>query len=183
MTAVYQRNPRWTAYPDPENSDHVIQRGQRARVRWIGVPTVVGALVLGISAGSAYAYFKGASGSGTGHATTGTTVAITVNAVTGTADLLPGGTGTASFKLQNGNSFGATYTSVRNESVSSSNSSACPSSNIIVPSTPYSISSVAVNANSTSGTQTIPVTLSASAPNGCQGITFTITLTLSGQSS
>jgi len=147
----------------------------------------VGALALGLclSAGAAYAYFT-SSGSGSGQASVGSPVVITVNATSGTPDLVPGGTGAVYFTLTNTNDFGVVADSVMSASVVSNDTADCPSANIsIVPSLPYAVSpALSVSANSISGTESIAgfVELSSSAPTGCQGVTFTVTLVLSGNS-
>jgi hypothetical protein len=182
-----QRNPRWTAYP--LRADQQVQRGHRvSRVHLLGIPAAVGALVLGVGAGSAYAYLT-SHGSGTGSGSVGSAAAVTVTATSGTADLVPGGTGAAYFTLKNiNNPFGVTFNTVTAASVVSNNTGSCPSSNIsIAPSSlPYTFSpAVTVGASTTSGTESIPnlVKLSSSAPGTCQGVTFKVTLTLSGQQS
>jgi hypothetical protein len=143
------------------------------------------AVLIGLGAGSADAYFT-SHGSGTGSATTGSPVTITVTAASGTADLLPGSSGKTYFTLTNHNSLGASFTQVIAASVSSTSSGSCPGSNITFPSFPYTFSpavTVGAGLGTLSGTQSIAglVTLSSSAPNACQGVTFTVSLTLSGQ--
>lgn len=152
--------------------------------RHIALLSSVGAAVLlGASAGSAYAYFT-ARGSGTVNATAGTPTTVTVNAVAGSADLLPGGTGTATFTLTDSNPLAVSFTSVASASVVSNDTNDCPSNNVTVAKTlPYALSpALGVNANSTSGTLSIPgfVQLASTAPSGCQGVTFTVTIALSG---
>ena len=151
-------------------------------------PAILGAVVLlglGVGGGAAYAYFT-TSGLGPGSASVGSPVTITVTGVSGSPDLLPGGTGAVSFTLTNTNAFGATFTTVTpGATVVSQNTGACASSNItIAPTLPYSFSPVVVSAGTTSVTQSIPnlVKLAPSAPTGCQGVKFTVTLTLSGTS-
>lgn len=187
-----QRNPRWTAYPGPDSTQ--LHNDDRVRkVRLLGVASVVAALLLGVGAGSAYAYIKGASGPGSGHATAvGSLATVTVNAATATASLYPGGSGTVYFTLQNTNPLSVSFSEVTAASVTSTSNSSCPGTNITFPTgfptTPYSFSpAITVGAGSvgsptTSGTQYISglVTLSSSAPNACQGVSFTVALTLSG---
>lgn len=158
------------------------------RRRWHVVPVAgaVGALVAGLGAGGAYAYFS-STGSGTGQTVVGSPVSVTVTAVSGPADLLPGGTGALSFTLHNPNPFGATFTQVATVGTPVSNNTvACPSSNVSIAQTlPYAFSpAVTVSAGGTSGTESIAnlVQLAANAPSACQGVTFTVILTLSGTS-
>lgn len=160
----------------------------KRRRRWPLVPVAgaAGVLAAGLASGAAFAYFT-STGSGTGHAPTASPVTITVTATTGAADLLPGGTGAAYFTLHNTNPFGVTFNQVApGTTVTSNNTLACPTSNVsIAPALPYTFSpAVTVSAGGTSGTESIAglVALSASAPSSCQGVTFTVTFTLSGQS-
>lgn len=141
----------------------------------------------------ASAYWR-ATGSGAGTAATGTALTVTISnaGVSPAADLHPGATASVTFKLDNrlsssGNSFGATFNKVTAASVvSSSDEVACPHANVTVaPSLPYTFTpAVTVGGNSLSAAETISglVRLATAAPNGCQGKTFTISLTLSGTS-
>ena len=64
--------------------------------------------------------------------------------------------------------------------ITSSNPGACPSSNVTASSATGL--SLPVGANATSGAQSIAnvVSMDNGAPDGCQGVTFTIALTLTG---
>jgi hypothetical protein len=154
----------------------------RSRTFLVGATALALALVL--SSGGAYAYFT-SHGSGTGHATAGTPLSVTVTATSGTADLLPGAAaGKVYFTLTNPDSPGASFNKVTAVSPTSTSSVSCPVSNISFPSLPYTFSPPAtVGANTTSGTEFIAgfVMLAANAPNACQGVTFTVSLTLAGQ--
>lgn len=156
--------------------------------RWVGKPLALSALALslGVGGGTAWAYFT-STGSGTGHATVGSPVSLTITATSGTADLLPGGTGAVYFTLTNNNPFGVTFTQVATgATVVSTNIVACPSANVsISPALPYTFTpAVTVSANTTSGTKSIAnlVALANTAPSACQNVTFTVTLTLQGKS-
>ena len=160
----------------------------RRRQRYL-VPVAgsVGALVAGLGVGGAYAYFA-STGSGAGQKVVGSPVSVTVNAVSGPADLLPGETGALSFTLHNPNPFGAVFTQVATVGTPvSGNTVACPSSNLsVVRTVPYTYSpAISVGAGATSGVTSIAafVRLAAGAPNTCQGVTFTVTFTMSGRSS
>ena len=171
---------------------HAMRRSSRptsksARTLTRRTPAILAAvtsLALGLGGGVAYAYLT-TTGTGPGAAAAGNPVTITVTATTGTADLLPGGTGAVYFVLTNINSFGATFNTVAVGATAVSQDTAnCPSTNISIAQTlPYLFSpSVTVSANTTSGGQAIPnlVKLSPTAPTGCQGVKFTVTFTLSG---
>jgi len=172
---------------EPVTGGHAVPAKVRSR-RWRLVPVagVAAALAAGLGAGGAYAYFS-STGSGTGHTTTGSAVSVTVSATTGAADLLPGGTGAAYFTLHNTNPFAATFNAVAvGAIVVSNNTVACPTSNVsIAPALPHAISpALTVSAGATTGTESIPglVKLAASAPSSCQGVTFKVTITLTGPS-
>ncbi len=158
-----------------------------ARRRWRLVPVgAAAALTVGLGGGAAFAFFTG--GPGSGDASTGSPVAVKATATTGAADLLPGGAGTAYFVLHNPNSFAATFGQVApGATVVSDDTSLCPSSYVsIAPAMPYSIpTAITLGPDATSDTQSIAglVKLAPNAPTTCQGVTFTVTLTLSGQSS
>ncbi|MGO9335364.1 MAG: hypothetical protein ACLQCU_15175 [Acidimicrobiales bacterium] len=167
------------------------RQGAHATVnrRWGLVPVVgaAGALVVGLGGGGAFAFIT-TYGSGAGQTTAGSPVTVQDLATTGTADLLPGRAGAAYFILHNTNSFGATFDQVApGATVVSDNTGLCASSDISIAQTlPYSFSpAVTVSPGGTSGIQSIPsiVELAPNAPGTCQGVTFTVTLALSGKSS
>ena len=143
----------------------------------IGVATIAVA-----GAGSVAWAMWTASGSGTGRAQSRTAVTVTVTAVTGAADLYPGFVdGDVFFTLTNTNPYPITFTSMSSGTVTSSNTGACPSSNVTVDASATGLS-LTVAANATSATLSIPdvVNMLAAAPDGCQGKTFDIVLTLTG---
>jgi hypothetical protein len=181
------------AAPTEPASDSAISRidpghakPRRRRWRLVPVAGAAAALAGGLGVGGAYAYFT-TRGSGSGHAATGSPVSVTVSATTGVADLLPGRTGAAYFALHNTNPFAATLNVVATGAiVVSNNTVACPTSNVsIAPALPHAISpALTVSAGATTGTESIPglVKLAASAPSSCQGVTFKVTITLTGPS-
>jgi hypothetical protein len=144
-------------------------------------------LAAGLASGSAFAYF-GSSGTGGGGSFVGAPVAVTLTAVGGGADLLPAGNGALHFTVRNANPFGATFTRVVTAGTPvSTDPAACPSSDLTVVQTlPFTFSpAVSVGADATSGPQAIPdfVQLSPDAPDTCQGVTFTLDITLNGTAS
>jgi len=142
---------------------------------------IVGVIVTG---GGIAAALWSANGSGPGQAKALSAQSLTVTAATGAADLYPGFTGgDVFFTITNPNPYPVTFTSMTAGTVTSSNPAACPSANVSVANA--SGLSLAAAASSTSGTQSIAnvVTMAAGAPDGCQGATFTINLTLSGSQS
>jgi hypothetical protein len=163
-----------------------------SRRRWGLVPVAgaTGALVVGLGGGGAFAYLDAVlgHGSGSGQTTAGGPVTAPITATTGTADLLPGRAGAAYFTLHNIDSSGDTFDQVApGATVVSDNTSLCPSDFVSIAQTlPYTIpTAVTVSPGGTSGIQSIAnlVKLAPNAPGTCQGVTFTVTLTLSGQSS
>jgi hypothetical protein len=131
--------------------------------------------------GFAFAMWS-ASGTGAGGASSLTAQSITVTASTGAADLYPGfDGGDVYFTLTNNNPYPVQFTSMSSGTVTSSDTDACPSSNVTVDASASGLDLV-VAANSTSGTLSIAdvVTMSAAAPDGCQGKSFSIVLTLTG---
>ena len=175
-----------TSPSEPVTGGHAAPAKVRRR-RWRLVPVAgaAAALAAGLGGGAAYAYFA-AKGSGTGHATTGSPITVTVSATSGAADLLPGRTGAAYFTLHNTNHFAATFNVVSTgATVVSNNTGLCATRNVsIAPALPYALSpALTVGAGATSGTESIPglVKLAANAPSSCQGVTFKVTLTLTGR--
>ena len=142
---------------------------------------IVGVVLTG---GGIAAALWSANGSGPGQAKALSAQSLTVTAATGAADLYPGFTGgDVFFTITNPNPYPVTFTSMTAGTVTSSNPAACPSANVAVANATGL--SLAAAASSTSGTQSIAnvVTMAAGAPDGCQGATFTINLTLSGSQS
>lgn len=141
------------------------------------VAVAVGAMVAG---GVAWAYWS-ASGSGSASATALTAQNVTVAASTGTADLYPGFTaGDVSFTLTNPNPYQVTFSSMTPGTITSSDPTNCPSTNVTVA--PASGLSIVAAGHASNVARSIAdvVTLATSAPNECQGVEFTIALTLSG---
>lgn len=141
----------------------------------IGTTTFVLATVGGVAA------LWSATASGPSNTEALTAVDITVAGATATADLYPGFTlGDVYFTLTNTNPYPVTFSSMTAGAVVSGNPTACPASNVtVINKTGLAL---AVAANSTSATLSITdvVTMVSAAPTGCQGVTFTIPLTLTG---
>jgi hypothetical protein len=142
-------------------------------------------LVVGLAlvSGAAFALWS-SSGTGSGTARALTATSVTVTAAAGAADLYPGfASGNVYFTLNNTNPYAITFTSMAAGTVVSSNPAACPATNVTVGGA--SGLSLAVAAGATSVTQSINgvVSMVAAAPDGCQGIVFTVSLTLTGTQS
>jgi len=156
------------------------------RYDMLNIKKLAGALtIVGIVAGAGVAFaLWTANGTGSGQARAVTATTITVTAATGAADLYPGFTGgDVFFTLTNTNPYPVTFTSMTPGAITSSNEAACPASNLTVATA--SGLSLAVGANTTSATLSIAdkATLATAAPNGCQGISFNVALTLTGSQS
>lgn len=133
-----------------------------------------------LTAGVAVALWS-ANGSGSGNARALTAQTVTVDATTGAADLYPGFTGgDVHFTLTNANPYDITFDAMTPGAITSSSPGTCPASN--VSASAATGLSLPVAANATSGAQSIAnvVSMAAGAPDGCQGVTFTIALTLTG---
>jgi hypothetical protein len=155
------------------------------RVAALGVATLT---VMG--AGVAYAAWT-ATGSGPGVTQAMTAAASVVTADTATPSLYPGGpAGAVMFKITNPNPYAVTFDKLTGISVVSSNPTNCAvAGNVAVPTastgSPYSLgaNAVSVPANTTAAVaRSLPglLTLVSGATDGCQGVTFTTTLTLLG---
>jgi hypothetical protein len=112
---------------------------------------------------------------------------LTVNAATGTADLFPGTTqGDVYFTVTNTNLYPVTFTTMTLGSAIVNtvpgDATACPPTNVTA--TGATGLTISVPASSTSALLSIPnvVSMALAAPDGCQGKTFDIPLTLTGAS-
>lgn len=144
----------------------------------ITVGLTVGALAVGV----AFANWT-ATGTGSGSAQAVTAAASAVTSRAGAADLYPGfNDGDLYFKVTNPNPYPVAFTSATLDSVTSSDPSGCPAGNVTVDASAASLA-INVPANDTTGTDSSiadVVSMSGSAPNACQGVTFTVNVNLSG---
>ena len=146
------------------------------------VATLVAGLIV-ISAAAAVAMWS-STGTGSGNAQALTAVDITVTAATGPADLYPGFTeGDVSFTSANTNPYDVTFTSMTSGTVTSGDEVNCPASNVTVANATGLSLLVPAGATATPGTIVDVVTMASGAPDGCQGVVFTVELTLSGAQS
>ncbi len=135
---------------------------------------VVGALFVGI----VFAAWT-SNGTGSGRAKSKSAAALTITARTGTADLYPGFTGgDVYFTIANPNDYDVTYTAATFGAVTSSDTTACPSLNVVT--LPAAVVNFTVPAGSTGTDFKIDdvVTMLPTAPDGCQNKTFNIEMTL-----
>jgi hypothetical protein len=86
------------------------------------------------------------------------------------------------FQVANQNPYAVTITGVSYGTPSSLNPAACASSNVSVATGAPTTLSLSIPANSSASTQTINgvVQLAHAAPDGCQGASFNVPLTVTG---
>lgn len=154
---------------------------------------LAGFLVTGV----AYAFWT-ASGTGTAVVGSASAVSIKVSSLAvPLADLYPGKTDALGFTLTNPNPYPVSLTGLTAVSVTSSDPTSCPLVDAVtsrpnvtvnspyapLPSGGYLLpSAITVPANNGTATGSLPafLTMTTDAGNGCQGRTFTVTLTLTG---
>jgi hypothetical protein len=136
---------------------------------------VLGALIVSV----AFATWT-TSGSGSGRAKALSNVDLTVTARTGDADLYPGfNDGDLYFTVDNPNPYDVTFTSATFGAVTSSDTTACPSSNVTVDVSVAGLSLTVPAGNTGTDLQIDDVvSMLGTAPNGCQDKTFDIAVTL-----
>lgn len=157
----------------------------KARKLVIAGAAVVAAVLMG--GGLAFAYWS-ATGSGSGSALADTAQPVTVNTVALTstsASLYPGGpAGNVYFTVTNPNPYPIKITNITWGTPTSSNPTACSSALISVdPGAPTTGLDITVGANGTSTPVEVSAVLdlSSSATAGCQGNSFSVPITASGQ--
>jgi hypothetical protein len=174
---------------DPEHPGNCPTTGSNMRKRSIGFAGAL--LAVMVSAGVVFALWS-AQGTGSGRASATTAVTATVNPVDCTPspaciDLYPGFTnGDLYFTITNSNPYAITFTGMTagTITVDADHAADCPASSITVDSPVTGLSLVAP-ANSTTAQLSIAdvVNMIAGAPDGCQGASFDIVLTLTGTQS
>ena len=141
-------------------------------------------VLVGAGAGTAFAVWTvTGAGSGGGAATVASSLTITEVTPTGAgASLYPGGpAGPVDFEVANPNPFAVTITTLTWGTPVSGNTSACASSNISLDANAPTTASISIPADATAGTvYSVPgvLDLAHSAPQGCQGVGFTIPLSV-----
>jgi hypothetical protein len=148
------------------------------------------ALATLVSAGAVFALWSAqGTGSGRARATTAVTATVTpvnCSATPGCLDLYPGFTdGDVYFTITNPNPYAITFTGMTAGAITvDAGHPACPNTSITVDSPVTGLSLVAP-ASSTTGQLSIAnvVNMIGTAPDGCQGASFDIVLTLTGSQS
>lgn len=155
-------------------------RGRRSLSRRAVVGTVT-AVTVATAGGIGYAAWS-VNASGSSQAKSGTRTAGVVAVATVTEVLYPGASAPVYFTVTNPNSFPVTYNSATLGTVAVDDATACPVANITLTNPAVSIS-LAAGATSSVQSPAGAISMSSTAPDGCQGRTFTITTTLAGVSS
>jgi hypothetical protein len=142
-------------------------------------------VTVAITAGVVLAVWS-ANGSGSGGGAATIAQGLTVTAVTPSgvnASLYPGGpAGPVQFTVGNPNPYNVTLTHLSWGTPTSNNPTACPNANITLdPSAPTS-ASISIPAGNTTAVTTVNnvLDLAHSAPDGCQGVSFTVPITVTG---
>ncbi len=143
-------------------------------------------VAVGVGGGITYAAWT-ATGTGAGAGGALVSQNLVVTAVTPGASgssLYPGGpAGWVYLTVQNPNPYAVNITGLTWGTPVSTNPTACPSSNISLDANaPTTLGSFPVAADTTSGALQIDTVLDLShaAPNGCQGVAFTVPVTVTG---
>jgi hypothetical protein len=141
----------------------------------------VAALTVGLGAGAAFAYFTN-SGSGSGVENAGTLSPVTVVASAGTpgTPLLPGNNGDVVLSVHNPNPFSVTLVSVSANGTVTADGGHASCTPTGVSFVNQSALSVVIPANQTAFPVDLPnaASMSANAPNRCQGAIFSIPVSI-----
>ena len=143
----------------------------------------VGVALFSVGTVGTAAAFWSAAGNGQGQARSLSAVQLTITAATGAADLFPGFTaGDVSFTVSNPNPYPVTFTAYSGATIVSADPTNCPNANVSVAASGSVTPGLVVGANASGVAGSIPdiVSMATTAPDGCQGKTFTVTLTLTG---
>jgi hypothetical protein len=161
---------------------NVVPTGARGLSRRSTVLGGAGLAVLGVTSAVAYAAWS-VSATGSSQATSGTPTVGVVAVATPTASLYPGGSTPVYFTVTNPNSFPVTYNAITFGTVTvAGDQTTCDPATYIITSPPSVSIPLAANTTSTVQTPAGAITLSTSAPDTCQGRTFTVATSLSGVS-
>jgi hypothetical protein len=165
--------------------NHQLRRITMKLKRKLAIVAAATVALVGAGGGAAFAVWS-SSGTGTGAGGALTAQSLVVTAVTpdgSGSSLYPGGpAGWVYFTVQNPNPYAVTLTAISWGTPTSTNPSACASSNISLDAGAPTTLDIPVAANSTSGAIQINgvLDLAHSAPNGCQGAAFDVPVTVTG---
>ena len=157
------------------------------KFRRLYVGLAAGAAAISAGTGIGFAAWS-ASGSGSGGAAAtvaqGVTLTATIPTSPGAATLYPGGPpGSVYFTASNPNPYAVTITSITWGTPFSTNTSSCPSSNISVDANaPKTGLSIVIPPNPQTAGFSVPnvLDLSHGALDGCQGVGFSVPMTVTG---
>ena len=150
------------------------------RRRFARSTAFVGVVVVGFFAAVSFAAWTGQA-TGPGQSTARRSERVVITGASGPAELYPGGPAAAvHFTLRNDNPFNILFTSMTPGTVTSSDPTACPATNITA--TGATGLALASPGSATTGTLSIPgvLTMSPAAPDGCQEAVFNLSMTLNG---
>lgn len=169
--------------------------GGRRPVQYRARLLVLAIVPILLAGGTAHAYWS-ATGSGSAEVKAATAAALGVTpAASPLGGLFPGKTGDLSLVVSNSNGYPVTLTKLTAASATSNDETGCPGGTYITfpPEITTALAAggyvlpvpISVPAGSTATAATVArlVTMTTSAPNACQGRTFTITLSFSGAQS
>jgi hypothetical protein len=150
------------------------------------VPVIIATTVatLGIGTGVAFAVWTvGGTGSGSAGATVANNLVVTAITPTGAAaSLYPGGPpASVYFTVANPNPFAVTITGLSYGTPTSDNTTVCPSANVSIDASAPTVVSISIPANATAGTaysEPSVLDMAHSAPNGCEGVSFNVPITV-----
>jgi hypothetical protein len=151
----------------------------------LAIGTAITVAGLGAGTGVAFAVWTSTgTGNGAGGALAAQSLIVTAVTPGGSgSSLYPGGpAGWVYFTVQNPNPYAINITGLSWGTPISTNTTACPSANISLDANAPTTLDFPVAANSTTGALQIDnvLDLAHSAPNGCQGVTFTVPVTITG---
>ncbi|MCU1363403.1 MAG: hypothetical protein JWM55_1231, partial [Acidimicrobiaceae bacterium] len=153
--------------------------------RWARKPLTFGAvvaLVVGLGTGTAFAFFT-TLGTGSGTASVGTPLSVTVEQATGTVTnlLYPGASGDLKVTLDNPNSYPVTIVAIQGNgpvAVSSAGIGTCNTTGVAVVTQSGVSIPVASDANPPNNPVSVVVSdgvsMDATSDSGCQGATFSV---------
>lgn len=149
--------------------------------RWLAATAAVATAVTGVLIARA-AWSANTSGQGEAVAMVAQAISLSPNS-TGTATMYPGGpAATIYFTASNPNPWAVTFTGASYSNALSLSTISCASSNISIASGAPTTISVSLPANASNVSLSIPgvLQLAHSAPDGCQGVGFLVSVNLTG---
>lgn len=159
----------------------------RNKIRRLGKLGVVGLVLSMVVAGAGLAWALWTTTANGNAAAQARTMTFSLAASSATADLYPSSsaTGSVSFTVTNPNPFTIEVTDVTgNGAVVPTDPVACPAANVTTG-TVTGLSGAAYQAAGSGGTKTMTIagilTMATGAPNGCQGMTFTVPVTVTAR--